>query len=447
MKKFFVAAFLLSSIVTQAIRIDATKAGIVPDGKTLNTAAIQKSISLIEKSGGGTLYFPAGKYLTGAMHLCSNLTIETEAGTEIIFSDNFDDYLPYIDMRFEGIMMKSFSPLLYAKGKENITITGRGTFNGNGTKWWRTVEKIHALAKEGEIKDLNKYQKMWEAQNDQKSLYADNDSTYYQTLRRKFFRPPFLQFQHCKNIVIEHVKFIDSPFWTINPEFCQNIIVDGITIINNPDSPNTDGINPESCQDVRISNCFLSVGDDCVTIKSGRDAQARRINVPCENITVTNCVMHAGHGGVVIGSEMSGGVRNVTISNCVFDGTDRGIRLKTRRGRGATIEAVSVSNIVMRNIQKSAIHIDMVYEKPTGDMTFNAEITPTIRNLSISNVTGYNVAQPIYLRGLKESPIDDVSFSNISLTSSKENFFEFVSNIRINQVYLNGVEQKSPTTK
>ena len=178
---------------------------------------------------------------------------------------------------------------------------------------------------------------MWDAQNDTTAIYAETNKDYVSTLQRRFFRPPFIQPVRCKKVKIEGVKIVNSPFWTVNPEFCDNVTIKGITI-NNVPSPNTDGINPESCRNVHISDCHISVGDDCITIKSGRDAQARRLGVPCENITITNCTMLSGHGGVVIGSEMSGSVRKVTISNCVFDGTDRGIRIKSTRGRGGVVE-------------------------------------------------------------------------------------------------------------
>ena len=220
--------------------------------------------------------------------------------------------------------------LIYAHDAENLTITGRGTLNGNGFKWWSWEKETRELIKKngGKLPALNKLQRMWEEANEDLEI-----SDYYKpSLERRMFRPPFIQFYECNNVLIENVKIVNSPFWTVNPEFCDNVTIKGITI-NNVPSPNTDGINPESCRNVHISDCHISVGDDCITIKSGRDAQARRLGVPCENITITNCTMLAGHGGVVIGSEMSGSVRKVTISNCVFDGTDRGIRIKSTRGR------------------------------------------------------------------------------------------------------------------
>ena len=211
--------------------------------------------------------------------------------------------------------------------------------------------------------------------------------------------------------------------------------VDGVTIAN-PLSPNTDGINPESCRYVHISNCHISVGDDCITLKSGRDLQARKLGMADENITITNCTMLAGHGGVVIGSEMSGGVKKVTISNCVFDGTDRGIRIKSTRGRGGVVEDIQVSNIVMKNIKEEAITLDLLYSKmPVEPLT---ERTPIFRNINISNVTGSDVLIPIKIRGLEESPISNITFTNINIDGKQKCVFQNYKNIKMNDVFVNG---------
>jgi len=232
--------------------------------------------------------------------------------------------------------------------------------------------------KDNGMRDVNKYQPLWDAANDTTAIYAETNKDYVNTLQRRFFRPPFIQPVRCKKVKIEGVKIINSPFWTVNPEFCDNVTIKGITIDNAP-SPNTDGVNPESCRNVHISDCHISVGDDCITIKSGRDAQARRLGVPCENITITNCTMLSGHGGVVIGSEMSGSVRKVTISNCVFDGTDRGIRIKSTRGRGGVVEDIRVSNVVMSNIKQEAVVLNLKYSKMPAEP--KSERTPIFRNV------------------------------------------------------------------
>ena len=438
MKKtlLFLLTFLQIGILSvKAERIDMRLAGASPSGIKLNTVLINKTIEKLNANGGGTLFFPAGKYLTGAIKLKSNITIELEAGATLLFSDNFDDYLPYVEMRHEGIMMKSFSPLIYAVDAENITIKGEGKIDGQGKKWWDEFFRVIIDLKNNGKRDINKYQTMWDQVNDAKVIGSEINEDYAEALQRRFFRPPFIQPIRCKNIRIEGITIVNSPFWTVNPEFCENVSVDRVTIAN-PLSPNTDGINPESCRYVHISNCHISVGDDCITLKSGRDLQARNLNAPNENITITNCTMLAGHGGVVIGSEMSGGVKKVVISNCVFDGTDRGIRIKSTRGRGGVVEDIQINNIVMRNIQEEAIVLDMLYSKmPIEPVT---DRTPIFRNINISNVTGSDVLIPIKIRGLEESPISNISFTNINIDGKQKCVFQNCTNIKMKDVFVNG---------
>lgn len=430
--------FLLCSVLTlHAERVDMRQAGAKPDGKTLNTKLINATIEELHKAGGGTLFFPAGTYLTGAIRLQSNITLDLEAGATLLFSDKFDHYMPFVDMRYEGVMMKSFSPLIYAVDCENITIKGEGTLDGQGKAWWAEFFKVLIDLKDHGVRDVNKYQTMWDKANDTKALYAETNEDYIGTLQRRFFRPPFIQPVRCKNVRIEGVKIINSPFWTVNPEFCDNVIVKGVTIHNVP-SPNTDGINPESCSNVHISDCHISVGDDCITIKSGRDLQGRKMAAPCENITITNCIMLAGHGGVVIGSEMSGSVRKVTISNCVFDGTDRGIRLKSTRGRGGVVEAIRVSNIVMSNIKKEAIILDLRYSNMPQEEV--SERTPIFRNIHISGLTGVDVNTPIYIRGLEEAPITDITLRDINIESKEKPTFENCERVKLTDVFVNNEE-------
>ena len=438
MKKtlLFLLTFLQIGILSvKAERIDMRLAGASPSGTKLNTVLINKTIEKLNANGGGTLFFPAGKYLTGTIKLKSNITIELEAGATLLFSDNFDDYLPYVEMRHEGIMMKSFSPLIYAVDAENITIKGEGKIDGQGKKWWDEFFRVIIDLKNNGKRDINKYQTMWDQVNDAKVIGSEINEDYSEALQRRFFRPPFIQPIRCKNVRIEGITIVNSPFWTVNPEFCENVSVDRVTIAN-PLSPNTDGINPESCRYVHISNCHISVGDDCITLKSGRDLQARNLNAPNENITITNCTMLSGHGGVVIGSEMSGGVKKVVISNCVFDGTDRGIRIKSTRGRGGVVEDIQINNIVMRNIQEEAIVLDMLYSKmPIEPVT---DRTPIFRNINISNVTGSDVLIPIKIRGLEESPISNISFTNINIDGKQKCVFQNCTNIKMKDVFVNG---------
>jgi polygalacturonase len=376
--------------------------GAKTDGVTKITGSIKKAIDAACKTGGGTIFFPAGEYLTGPVLLKSNITLLIDAGAILKFSDDFDDYLPMVQSRWEGIDVMNFSPLFYAYKAENIAITGRGIIEGQGRKWWDFHQQLF-----GKPKDYrSKWQEEFARQNPNVILPDEPEM-----ITRGFCRPPFIQPMYCKNVLIEGITIHNSPFWTINPEFCDNVTVSGVTIAN-PLSPNTDGINPESCSNVHISDCHISVGDDCITIKSGKDKAGRKMGIPAENYTITNCTMLSGHGGVVIGSEMSGGVKKITISNCIFDGTDRGIRIKTARGRGGVVEDITVDNIVMKNIKIEAFTLSMFYSK--SDVEPVTERTPQFKNFHFSNITG-NAKHAGSITGLEEMPVKDISFDGIYL--------------------------------
>jgi len=394
--------------------------GAKNDSSQIATEAIKKAITAAVKTGGGTVYFPPGKYRTGPIHLKSNITILIDAGAELHFSDNFDDYLPMVSSRWEGTTVTNFSPLFYAYKAENITIRGRGLIDGHGKKWWDFHHKLY---------DKSVPRSKWQEEfvRNNKDVVRPDQPTMFD---RGFLRPPFIQPMYCKNVLIEGITIRNSPFWTVNPEFCENVTVTGVTI-NNPHSPNTDGINPESCKYVHIANCHISVGDDCITIKSGKDADGRKINLPAENYTITNCTMLAGHGGVVIGSEMSGGVRKISISNCIFDGTDRGIRIKTARGRGGVVEEIRVDNIIMKNIREQAIVLDMHYAKMQPEPV--SERTPAFRNIHFSNITA-EAKQAGYLNGLEEMPIDNVTFTDINMTSEAGFLVKEAQNVEFHNV-------------
>ena len=394
--------------------------GAKNDSSKLATKAIAAAIQAAHKAGGGTVYFPAGKYLTGPIHLKSNITLHIEAGAELHFSDNFDHYLPMVPSRYEGVDVVSFSPLIYAHNAENITITGRGLIHGK--KWWD-----YALGYSG-TKPRSKWQLLFDSLN--RNILLPDDATQ---MKRGFLRPPFIQPMYCKNVLIEGITITHSPFWTVNPEFCENVIIKAVTI-NNPKSPNTDGINPESCRYVHISDCHISVGDDCITIKSGKDVPGRTKAIPAENYTITNCTMLSGHGGVVIGSEMSGGVKKITISNCVFDGTDRGIRIKTTRGRGGIVEDIRVDNIVMKNIRDQAIVLDMEYSKTQPEAV--SERTPRFRNIRLSNITAYT-KRALYINGLAEMPVQEISMHDVFIEAETGVLIRNAADIELHNLRVN----------
>lgn len=360
-----------------------TDFGAKPDG-SLATSAINQTIDHVAERGGGRVVIPSGEFYTGAIILKDNIELFLSPGSVLKFSDNQADY-PVVTSRWEGVKREVYASCIYAEDAKNIAVTGFGLLDGNGRQWW------HIFRNERE--------------------------------KLKFPRPKLISFDSCEHVTLKDFRVIDSPSWTINPIICTNVTVDNISIKNPADSPNTDGIDPESCKNVRISNCQIDVGDDCIAIKAGTEDTAQR--VPCENITITNCQMIHGHGGVVIGSEMSGDIRNVTISNCIFQDTDRGIRLKSRRGRGGIVEDIRVSNIVMDNVICPFI-LNLYYfcgpkgkEKYVWDKTPYpiTEETPMFRRIHFANITARNVnASAGFIYGLSEQPVSEISFQNISIS-------------------------------
>ena len=361
--------------------------GALGNGQDLDSPAIQAAIDACAAQGGGTVTLPAGRYHAGSLFLRSNITLHLDSGAVLLGSENPDDY-PVIHSRWEGKHQDTHAPLIGGDRLQNICVTGRGTIDGRGAVWWKAKEE--------------------------KTL--------------AYPRPRLVSFSNCSNVLIETITAINSPSWTINPIHCQNLNVHAVTIINPADSPNTDGINPDSCRSVHISDCYISVGDDCITLKSGTEHEHPDRYAPCRDITITNCTLERGHGGVVIGSEMSGGVKNVVISNCVFIGTDRGIRIKSRRGRGGVIEDIRVSNLIMDGVLcpftiNLYYHIGVLGDLRVSDKSPRSvnEGTPRVRRVHFSHITARQVRYAAgFLYGLAEMPLEDISFTDVSISISEE---------------------------
>ena len=361
--------------------------GALGNGQDLDSPAIQAAIDACAAQGGGTVTLPAGRYHAGSLFLRSNITLHLDSGAVLLGSENPDDY-PVIHSRWEGKHQDTHAPLIGGDRLQNICVTGRGTIDGRGAVWWKAKEE--------------------------KTL--------------AYPRPRLISFSNCSNVLIETITAINSPSWTINPIHCQNLNVHAVTIINPADSPNTDGINPDSCRSVHISDCYISVGDDCITLKSGTEHEHPERYAPCRDITITNCTLERGHGGVVIGSEMSGGVKNVVISNCVFIGTDRGIRIKSRRGRGGVIEDIRVSNLIMDGVLcpftiNLYYHIGVLGDLRVSDKSPRSvnEGTPRVRRVHFSHITARQVRYAAgFLYGLAEMPLEDISFTDVSISISEQ---------------------------
>ena len=360
--------------------------GASADGAALDTPALQAAIDACAARGGGTVHIPAGHYLTGALFFHDNITLDLAAGATLFGVQDTAGY-PVTRNRWEGVEQLTYAPLMAGQGLKNIAITGRGVIDGQGDFWWRG-HRNKTLA---------------------------------------YPRPRLIGFAGCKNVLIEGVTLTNSPAWTVNPVRCENVNIRGLTIINPPNSPNTDGINPDSCRYVRISDCYISVGDDCITIKSGTQQEDPERRRACRDIAITNCTLERGHGGVVIGSEMSGDVRNVVISNCVFIGTDRGIRLKSRRGRGGVVENIRVSNLIMEGVLcPFTMNLYYFCNGGVGDTTVSDKHarpvdagTPAFRGIHFSHISAVDVKIAAgFFYGLAEMPLEDISLSDISIALS-----------------------------
>jgi polygalacturonase len=387
-----VFATLVVGTNSLAADVNVRDTGAVGDGERLETTAINTAVQKCAASGGGRVIVPQGKYLTGTIELKSHVTLQIDNGATILASQKVEDYPRVDDPWMEG--RKTLAPLIYASGADHVSISGEGLIDGQGASWWAPIMEAKARRR------------------------GDAQTPSSQPSMRNFERPQLVRFVNCTDVVIEHVSLKDSPSWNIHPLFCERVRVDGVTISAHVPSPNTDGINPESCRNVQIMNCRLDVGDDCVTLKSGIDEAGRKMNRPDEDITITNCVMNQGHGGVTIGSEMSGGVHNVVVSNCVFHGTDSGIRIKSQRGRGGVVEGLSVSNIVMQDVPHpfTITTFYMGSDKPTDEYPVN-DGTPRFRDMLFSNITARGAKDAGSITGLREMPIEDITFTNVHIQS------------------------------
>ncbi|WP_433812447.1 glycoside hydrolase family 28 protein [Flavobacterium johnsoniae] len=407
--------------------------GAVADGKTLNTAAFEKAIQTCTENGGGKVLVPNGKYLTGAIHLENNVNLHLEDKAEILFSLNPKDY-PIVHTSWEGTELMNYSPLIYAKNKTNVAITGKGILNGqaDSTNWW-----IWSGGK------MYGWKKGVPSQNDptNREVLVDMAEKGIPVEQRifgegRYLRPNFIEFFECNTVLVKDITVINSPFWILHPIKTNNMIIDGVTV--NSHGPNNDGCDPEYSQNIVIKNCTFNTGDDCIAIKAGRDADGRRVAIPSKNIIVQNCKMIDGHGGVVIGSEISAGVNNVFVENCVMDSPnlDRAIRIKTNSRRGGIIENVFVRNLEVGTVKECVLKLNMFYNV-YGSQTGN--FIPVIRNINLENVNVKNGGKySIWAEGYKESPVENITLKNVKIQKVDSIYLlKNVKNINFINTYIN----------
>ena len=377
---------------------DVRAHGAKEGGTIKNTEAFRKAVHAAASAGGGTVLVPAGRWLTGPIRLESNVNLHLSAGAVLLFSQDFGDYLPPVFTRWEGLELYNYSPLIYAKDCQNVAITGSGKLDGQGAAWWpwkqtqkEAAKRLYELASRG-------------VPVEQRVFGVEGG-----------LRPSFIQTVGCKNVLIEGVTISNGPMWTIHPVYSENVIVRRVNVIT--EGPNNDGCNPDSSRNVLVEDSFFSTGDDCVVIKSGLNEDGWRVGRPSENIVVRRLKGERGHGGVVIGSEMSGGVRNVQVQDCEFTGTDRGLRIKSMRGRGGVIENVFYENV--RHVDLRLMDVELTTFYASSTLVPLTQTPPLIRGVYVRNVEGRGAKTAIDVVGLPEKPIENLLFENVALSAAQ----------------------------
>lgn len=409
--------------------------GAQSGGRILNTDAINNAIKAVNARGGGRVVIPEGLWLTGPIVLLSNVNVHAEKNALIVFSRDTSLY-PVIDTSFEGLNAKRCQSPISAVNAENIAITGQGVFDGAGDGW-RPVKKDkmterqwNNLVKSGG--NVDKAGRIWypdagalkasiaiSNQNDEQKKITDEEWNMMKT----WLRPVMVSIVKSKRVLLEGVTFKNSPSWCIHPLSCEFLTLNDVKVFNPWYSQNGDALDVESCKNVLVTNCFFDAGDDAICLKSGKDEDGRRRGEPCQNIIVRNNTVLHGHGGFVIGSEMSGGIKNVYVSGCSFIGTDVGLRFKSTRGRGGVVENIFIDNINMIDIPNDALIVDLYYAiKDSGKETVPqvSEETPVFKNIHISNVSCRGAGRALFFNGLPEMPIENISVRNMLVTDAKE---------------------------
>ena len=418
--------------------------GAVGNGQALNSDAFAAAIAAVSEKGGGRVLIPRGIWLTGPIVLKSNINLHAEAGALVIFSKNKDLY-PLIESDWEGWRtVRCLSPL-YGKDLENIAFTGEGIYDGSGevwrlvkrskmtaSQWKKLVESGGLVSEDGELWYPSEgFKKGREMREELGPWFFDALEDYQET--RDFYRPVMVNLVNCNKVLLDGPVFQNSAAWCIHPIWCENLTVRNIDVRNPWYSQNGDGIDIESCKNSVVHNCTFDVGDDAICIKSGKDKEGRDRGMPTENLVVKNCVVYHGHGGVTVGSEMSGGVKNMHVSGCTFIGTDVGLRFKSRRGRGGVVEKIFISDIDMINIPTNAISFNLYYgglspnelmaqsthEKTTSEIHPVTEETPRFKDISMKNITCRGARQAIYLQGLPEMNLENIHMENLTMKSEK----------------------------
>jgi polygalacturonase len=376
-----------------------TKYGAVADGQSDCTAAIGKAVAACAKAGGGRVVVPAGEFVTGPIHLQSGVNLHLATNATLKFTTDTKAYLPAVLTRFEGIECYNYSPLIYALDQKNVAVTGPGTLDGQATEdnWLRWKGKKDPSTNTQKIANGRLKKMAEDGVPVEQRRFGEGD----------YLRPSFIQFYRCRNVMVEGVRIRRSPMWEIHPVLCTNVIVRGVDIVTH--GANNDGCDPESCRDVLIENCLFDTGDDCIAIKSGRNADGRRVGVPSVNLIIRGCTMRDGHGGVTIGSEISGSCSNVFAENCEMSSPNLtcALRLKSNAVRGGVEQNIFMRNIKVGQVSDSVLQIDYLYEEGTNGM-----FPPAARNVVMENITVDHTPRVLNVRGFPGAEISNVRIYN-----------------------------------
>lgn len=423
--------------------VNITDFGAVADGKTLNTEAINNAIKDVNSKGGGKVVIPAGLWLTGPIELKSNVNLYTERNSLILFTDDFNAY-PILETSFEGLETRRCQSPISAWNAENIAITGYGVFDGSGDSWRpvkkgkMTASQWKSLLASGGVVENDVWYPTAGSLKGAKACKEFNNPEGIETDEewneiRPWLRPVLLNIVKSKKVLLEGVTFKNSPSWCLHPLSCEHITIKDVKVFNPWYSQNGDALDLESCNYALIINNVFDAGDDAICIKSGKDEDGRKRGEPCQNVIVKNNVVLHGHGGFVVGSEMSGGVKNIYVSDCTFLGTDVGLRFKSTRGRGGVVENIHIHNINMIDIPHEALLFDLFYGgKGAGEETEEeliarmktaippvTEETPAFRDIYISGITANGVGRAMFFNGLPEMPIRNIDIKDVQITNAK----------------------------
>ena len=430
--------------------VSITSFGACGDGGVLCTEAFRNAMSELKKRGGGRLTVPAGIWLTGPIEFESNVELHVERGALVLFTTDYDAY-PEVDVVFEGnTRRKKMSPL-WAYEKHDVAITGEGAFDGQGGAWRPSKKGKFTAGQWAELTSGKGIEEkgVWypDARDDEQAGKAGAPD-----MRRVTKRPVLLEFTRCQRVLLEGITLSNSAAWNTHPLMCEDVTIDGVTIRNPWYAQNGDGLDLESCRRAVIRNSTFDVGDDAICLKAGKDAEGRSWKRPCEEVLIDGCTVLHGHGGFVIGSEMSSGVRNIYVHNCLFNGTDTGLRLKSTRGRGGVVENIWIDKINMVGISGDAFTFDLYYaNKPVGhngDKESSArdavpavtEETPCFRNIYVSNVVCQGAKRAIWFNGLPEMPLDNLQMSHSLFVCDTGAELHYAQNITFEDVT---IKQKS----